>query len=610
MTYYYNPLEQSCKSERGAIARASELTLRIFEQESGEETFSAKTCALVLWKDGETATEYPLEKQEDCWVITLKINEIGLYFYYFRLDDCFLGKGSLRRGVLCDEPESWQLTVYDEDYTTPEWMKGGIMYQIFPDRFAKSGECPIADYKLLRRDWGGTPHYRPNEYGKILNNDFFGGNFKGIIEKLDYLKSLNVSVLYFNPIFEAYSNHRYDTGDYFKIDRLLGTVDDFDTLVKSAKERGMRIVLDGVFNHTGDDSRYFNKYGRYKEVLGAHQSPDSPYFDWYHFHRFPDNYESWWGIDTLPSVNEHSLTYQNFIFGADGVLKHWLSHGIDGYRIDVADELPDFFVKKMRTAVKESNPDAIIIGEVWEDASNKIAYSERREYLQGYELDSVMNYPLMDGIISFACSGNTTQLRECIALLIDNYPKQTLDCLMNILGTHDTTRILTRLGNGRRCATKDEMANTTLETYKKTLAKHKLKMAAVLQFMLPGVPCIYYGDENGMEGYIDPFNRRCFDWERMDEDLISFYQKLGDIRRNECGDVCKTGDYREIYADASCLVFERRLDNQSVTVFVNASSNEYSLHVKDKYQEFFSQKVINERLQIKGNSYGILVKIK
>ena len=237
------------------------------------------------------------------------------------------------------------------------------------------------------------------------------------------------------------------------------------------------------------------------------------------------------GIDILPEVNEYSEDYQRFIFDKGGVLKKWLGFGIGGYRLDVADELPDFFLKKLRKSVKEEDPNAIIIGEVWEDASNKIAYSTRREYLQGYELDSVMNYPLKDAIIQYMQRGNALELLNVIRVLINHYPKETLDSLMNILGTHDTARILTVLGE-KYCKNKDEMAQESayLDEKSKKSAIKKLKMAVILQYMLPGVPCIYYGDENAMEGHIDPFCRRCFDWEHLNNDLIEFYQTLGKLR--------------------------------------------------------------------------------
>lgn len=607
MKAYYNPLDKACKSFIGAVPRGGEVTFNVYKSKSGEENFfSADICTFVLQKDGEETNVYSMLSTEFGWSITLKIHTVGLYFYYFRFaDGMSLGCGKLRTGELSYHPISWQLTVFAEDFVTPDWFKGGVMYQIFPDRFHKTGTFPSVTNKILREDWGGLPRFRPDEFGKVLNNDFFGGNLNGIREKLGYLKSLNVTVIYLNPIFEAYSNHRYDTGDYMKIDKLLGTEDDFDALVSDAEQLGIRIILDGVFNHTGVDSRYFNKYGRYSDSVGAYQSRLSPYYDWYRFNEYPERYESWWGIETLPSVNENAESYQQFIFGEYGVLKNWLRHGIGGYRIDVADELPDFFIQKMRRAVKSENKDAILIGEVWEDASNKIAYSERRQYLQGSELDSVMNYPLRDAIIQFAATGKTEYLRETISMLIDNYPKQVVDCQMNILGTHDTARILTVL-SGRTCCDKEEMAITRLSEQEKRDAKQKLKIAALLQYTLPGVPCVYYGDESGMEGFIDPFCRACFDWENIDKEIFDFYERLGEIRKSFV-DIFAEGVYREMYADNGCLVFERKTEHDCVYVFVNHLSNEYSVKLNGRYTDVLNRKDFCGI--IPGHSYGILVQL-
>lgn len=608
MSFYYSPLDPACKSVTGAVARSSKLTLNIYSENSGEDHFSAALCSLIIFRDGEETETFPMQKTDFGYSVIVKINQIGLYFYCFRIGDEYLSCGAMRKGILLYEPKYWQITVHESNYATPEWFKGGIMYQIFPDRFYKSGEIAIADHKILRSDWGGHPSFRPNAFGKVLNNDFFGGNFKGICEKLDYIRQYGVSVIYFNPIFEAYSNHRYDTGDYMKIDPMLGTVEDFDHLIDEAKKRGIRVILDGVFNHTGDDSRYFNKYGRYDSV-GAYQSKDSPYSDWFHFRRFPDSYDSWWGIETLPAVNEQSKSYQEFIFGAGGVLKNWLRHGIGGYRLDVADELPDFFLQKLRTVVKDENPDAMIIGEVWEDASNKIAYSERRRYLQGNELDSVMNYPLKDAIINYVLTGRTAQLRETIAMLIDNYPKCVLDSLMNILGTHDTPRILTVLAK-RFCANKEEMSRAVLSAEEREIAKNRLKYAALLQFTLPGVPCVYYGDEIGMEGFSDPFCRGCFTWSNIDEELSAFYQALGKIRENELKDILTDGVYREVFADNYCLVFERKSEKGMVYVYVNPSANSYNVKLTGKYRDCLTQKVYADKFSCRPYSYGILTKLK
>ena len=608
MQFYYNPLDRACKSYTGAFPTDTAVTFRILWKGDGAMP-DHLDARLVLSRDGEERKPISMDRQSYGYSVTLRFHQTGLYFYYFRIGDDYFGCGALRRGSFMPLKNlvSWQITVYDKQYRTPDWMKGGVMYQIFPDRFYKAGDLPIAQGKILRDDWGGLPNYRPNEFGKVLNNDFFGGNLAGITEKLDYLHDLGVTVIYLNPIFEAYSNHRYDTGDYLKIDPLLGETKDLDNLVSEAKARGIHIVLDGVFNHTGSDSRYFNRYNHYDSV-GAYQSPYSPYFDWYTFHSYPDSYDSWWGIETLPAVNETSPSYQEFIFGENGVLKTWLKHGIGGYCLDVADELPDFFLEKLRKAVKDCNSEAVIIGEVWEDASNKIAYSKRRKYLQGHELDSVMNYPLKDAIISYVLSGNTKQLRETIDLLIDHYPKQTLDVLMNILGTHDTSRILTVL-SGKTCSNKDEMAVTFLTEREKASAKMKLMMAAVLQFTLPGIPCIFYGDENGMEGFIDPFCRRCYDWTKSDNELIAFYKQLGNIRQNN--KVFRDGEYKEVFGDNSCLVYSRQNGtDDSIYVYVNNSSDVYTMKFDGTYVDLLSEKKACNSLTCGARSFGILKKVQ
>jgi len=533
-----------------------------------------------------------------------------LYYYNFSFENGgFINRNYRQTGEYCaNDGNCFLLTVFSNSYKTPEWFKGGIMYQIFPDRFCRVGTMPDIKDRIFREDWGGMPSFRPNEQGKVLNNDFFGGNFKGVQSKLPYLKELGVSVIYFNPVFEAASNHRYDTSDYKKIDPVLGTEEDFIELLKDAENQGIRVILDGVFNHTGDNSVYFNKYSQYPSV-GAYQSKNSPYYTWYSFQEHPNRYSSWWGIDILPETNEASPSFQEFIFGDEGVLKYWLNSGIGGYRLDVADELPDFFLKKLRKSVKSKDKNAIIIGEVWEDASDKIAYSKRREYLQGYELDSVMNYPLKNAIIHYVLTGNTLELSRTVRLLMDHYPKQTLDCLMNILGTHDTPRILTVLG-GKMCSNKEEMASkqALLSEKEKEIAIKKLKMAVLLQYTLPGVPCVYYGDENGMEGHSDPFCRKCFDWERLNTDLISYYQKLGSIRL-QFKNIFKKGIFKEIISENGLIVYKRTQKNKSVYVFVNNSNEEKLLKLTGKYEEYLSNIIFENQFEIKPMTYGIFSKI-
>lgn len=566
MEIYYNPLDPACKSVLGGVRQNESFTIRIFGK-------SDEPCIFVLQRDGCEAQSLHMQNISGGWELQLSFAEPGLYFYWFRLGGRRAALGEDRNAEFSDSASAYQILVYRECFATPAWFKGGIMYQIFPDRFFKSGETLAEKGKWLHRDWHETPEFRPNEKGKILNNDFFGGNFRGILKKLDYLQSLHVTVIYLNPIFRAFSNHRYDTGDYMQLDPMLGSEEDFAALVSECWKRGIRLILDGVFNHTGDDSRYFNKYGTYDEI-GAYQSKDSKYYSWYNFRHFPDKYDSWWGIDVLPAVNENCPSYIDFITGENGVLRRWMKYPLGGFRLDVADELPDEFIAKIRSAVKSANGDAVVIGEVWEDASNKIAYSTRRKYFQGEELDSVMNYPLKDAIINFVVSGNTSLLRRTVGMLLDHYPKCVLDSLMNILGTHDTVRVLTALG-GVCAYNKEEMAVLKLSAEQRAVATERLKIAAILLYTFFGVPCIYYGDEIGMEGYSDPFCRKPFAWDLIDEDILSHYRWLGELRSRYT--VFRDGDYRELYHDDNCIVFERRKGKEAVITVANLGNNKYTL---------------------------------
>ncbi len=599
MSIYYNPLDKICKSITGGIRQNESIVFNVFGD--GDEP-----CLFVYFKDGGEAQYLHMKKNEKCWTLQLSFSEPGLYFYYFIIGGTKAGLGKLRNIEFNEQITYYQLLVYDKNFTTPDWLKGGVMYQIFPDRFYKGRSIAPADGKWLHQKWNEMPEYRMNEQGKVLNNDFFGGNFSGIIQKLDYLKDLNVTAIYLNPVFEAYSNHRYDTGDYMKIDPLLGTNEDFDRFIAECDRRNIHVILDGVFNHTGDDSRYFNKYGHYDEV-GAYQSKDSKYYAWYNFKNFPDKYECWWGIDVLPSVNESCASYENFITGQEGVIRHWMRRGVSGFRLDVADELPDQFIEKIRASAKAVRDDAIIIGEVWEDASNKIAYSKRRKYLQGTELDSVMNYPLKDAIIKFLKEEDTTAFRETICMLRDNYPKSVLDSLMNILGTHDTARILTVLGGISAC-NKDEMSQITMPEEVKDRAKCALKIAAVLQFTLFGIPCIYYGDEIGMEGYGDPFCRHTFTWDNMDDDLLAFYRKLGSLRKNLS--LFCDAEYIELYADKKCLVYERAKGKEQIIVAVNLGNNLFDIKFNGRLFDLMNGGEYCNRFTIQAKSCTILSNYK
>ncbi len=476
--------------------------------------------------------------EHEWWDIRYTPGEAALLFYGFRLD-LALGRGWLIRrpdGTAAYSYETqepmWQLTVYAADYTTPDWLSGGIMYQIFPDRFFCSGTAKdgVPDGRVLHERWDEEPVWRPDEQGRVLNNDFFGGDLDGIREKLDYLAGLGVTCLYLNPIFEAGSNHRYDTADYTKIDPLLGDEAAFRRLTDEAKKRKIRILLDGVFSHTGADSVYFDRERRYPG-LGAYESPGSPYYGWYHFRRWPNDYRSWWGFDTLPEVDELSPGFLAYICGEDGVLAKWQRAGAAGWRLDVADELPDAFLEALRSRVKATDPDAVVLGEVWEDATNKESYGHRRRYLLGRQLDSVMNYPFRQAILLFLLEGGRGRFFEQVMNVVENYPPQALRLLMDHIGTHDTARAITVLGGEpERGRGRSWQAEQHLSAEQRALGTARLRLATLLQFALPGVPCIYYGDEAGMEGYGDPFDRGPYPWGHEDAELIAWYRALGAAR--------------------------------------------------------------------------------
>ena len=369
---------------------------------------------LILFRTGFKERFLNMNKiteEDDCFAYTTEYNArySDVHYYYFSYTQGgirhYIKKVNVHEAAI-DHGDLFQLTVYSNTYETPDFLKGGVMYQIFPDRFCKSGKVHenIPEGRVLRDDWGGTPYYKPDQNGHVWNNDYFGGDFAGIQSKLPYLHDLGVTCIYLNPIFESHENHRYNTANYMKADPLLGTNDEFAELCAEAKKLGISVILDGVFSHTGADSVYFNKFGRYPE-LGAYQSKDSKYYEWYSFIDYPEVYEAWWGIDTLPNVWENNESYTEFICGEDGVLNYWLSKGAAGYRLDVADELPDEFLNNLRKCVKNYDKEKIIIGEVWEDASNKESYGVKRRYLLGDQLDSVMNYPFREAIINFVKGG-------------------------------------------------------------------------------------------------------------------------------------------------------------------------------------------------------------
>lgn len=489
-----------------------------------------------------------------------------LYYFYVCADGltAYYGNNSHRTGglgeVYSDLPRNlYQITVYDKDYKTPDWMKNAVVYHIFPDRFYRCKETP---FHGIKREWGDEPFYRPDQFGgDYLSNDFFGGNFDGIEKKLPYLSDLGVTAIYLNPISKAFSNHRYDTGDYETPDELLGTVEDFERLAKAAEKSGIRIILDGVFSHTGADSKYFNKYNNY-DSIGAAQSTDSPFYSWYSFSHFPDKYESWWGFDTLPNVNELDENFIKYIAsGKDSVIKKWLRRGACGIRLDVADELPDEFIKKLRSSLKGENPDALLIGEVWEDASNKVSYGEQREFLWGKELDSVMNYVFREAVLSYLTTLDAKLFSMRIHSLMENYPKESLYTAMNLISSHDVPRALTALADTPdfRTLSRQEQHDYIIPEEKKLLAKRRMVLAIALQMTMPGTPTIYYGDEMEMFGFADPFNRAPMDWNHGENEIYRQTKLFAKLRGEK--ESLRTGYYTLIYAEGGVIAYMRSCEN-------------------------------------------------
>lgn len=502
------------------------------------------------------------------------LSEYGIWLYRFEgeLADgatAFFGRGEDGTALRGDWLPEWQLTVSKCDYKTPNWAKSGVIYQIFADRFCKDGEQNFTKRGRMHSDWNERPDIA--EEGRDYRaDDFYGGNIKGIMSKLDYLKSLGVTCIYLSPIFKSSSNHRYDTGDYLQIDELFGTEDEFRTLIAKAKRKGIAVMLDGVFNHTGSDSLYFNREGSYPE-LGAFQSRESKYYDWYYFNNYPTEYHCWWGSTVVPTVNKSAAGYRELILGKNGVIDKWSKAGVLGWRLDVVDELPIDFTTDLCKTIKDRGNDMFVVGEVWEDASVKIAYDAWRPYFMGEQLDSVMNYPFKEAILAYTLGGSKAEFIDKVTLVLEHYPKQSLDVLMNLIDSHDTVRALTCLSGVAAPQSKQERADFKLSDEQYALAKQRLIFASTLQYTLSGTPCVYYGDEAGVQGFEDPLNRGTYPWGKEDNELVEHYKALGKMRKKYAE--LLTGETVFI-ADDELLVYERRSERGTLRVYANATDNE------------------------------------
>ncbi|MDD4316241.1 MAG: glycoside hydrolase family 13 protein [Clostridia bacterium] len=574
----YNPLlfcsrELCFKKPFGAVATDEEIEITF----PVSVDYAAEKVDIVL-RQGECLTKFTLDKLEpregyDIFHLSFRLKKSATYFYRFEITRnkaiAFVGKAEGGLAKIQDWLPEWQLSVYDESYRVPDINAGGVIYHIFVDRFATDGEILPPRYGVLK-EWSEDVTIMDSD-GAYRANDFFGGNFKGIIKKLGYFKELGVTLIYLSPIFESSSNHRYDTGDYSKIDAMLGGEEGFTELLEVARNNGIGVILDGVFNHTGADSLYFNKFGHYDSV-GAYQSKHSPYFDWYTFQKFPDLYECWWGITVVPTVSRKACGYQEMIAGQDGLLRKWTKAGVAGWRLDVVDELSTPFIEKIHAAIKDECSDALVIGEVWEDASTKYSYGEERGYFRGGQLDGVMNYPFKKAVHDYVLFPDASLFIERVTSICENYPTMSLNTCMTLLGSHDTVRVINSLSKANvKDTTKEQRKAYRLSRAEYDKGKKRLLLASCLQYFLPGLPTIYYGDETGMQGFEDPLNRRTFVEEKADTAILTHYRRLGKLRSEN------REAFKSLFDGITCdgeVVFIKR---QRFTLITNPTKAPYAL---------------------------------
>ena len=480
-----------------------------------------------------------------------------------------------------------QLTVSEFLYGVPEKILGGVIYHVFVDRFARGKDTAVPDgRRLISGEWENIPEYPEYRGAPLKNNTFYGGTLWGIIDRLDYIASLGVTAIYLSPISSSPSNHRYDTADYMTVDEMLGGDEALSALIKAADERGIGIILDGVFNHTGADSLYFNRYGRYGSS-GAYQSRESEYFPWYDFKSYPNDYTSWWGIEILPRINPDIPECGEYLAGVGGVVDKYSKMGVYGFRLDVADELSDPFISKIKARLSDKGEN-ILYGEVWEDASNKISYGRRKRYYLGSELDGVMNYPLREGIIDYVLTKSTDKLRYALTEVTENAPDRIMHAQMNLVGTHDTERILTVLGGEDTSGlSNSELCYKRMSEERRACAKKRLLAAATVLMTLPGVPAIFYGDEVGLEGYHDPFNRMPYPYGREDFEILEHYRALGNIRKDNT--VYRSGDFELLILTPKLLVFSRSDGRESILTAFNNSDDEIIVDFSTAHTSLFSK---------------------
>lgn len=602
--YIFNPINNKTPAGAGEQGKEIKYTIKVSKFEQVLDVY------FVMHKDGEQPTHYQMNRsfsddKYTHYTFITTFNDVGFYWYHFEVKYPnntvkLIRSSSLDIIESYDDSDYLQLIIRNESPTDISFRKG-IIYHIFVDRFNRVNEItPRAGLKFVK-NWDTPPDLEYNDKGERVNVNCYGGNFRGIIEKLDYLKSLNVATIYLSPIFEANSSHKYDVADYSKIDSMFGTSDDFIELINKAKDLDIKIIIDGVFNHTGSDSVYFNKDGRYK-TIGAYQSENSKYYSWYDFTNYPNEYSCWWGIKTLPQTREDS-GYFDYIAGKNGIIEKYMHYGLGGLRLDVADELTNNFLHAICGAVRKVDPNALIVGEVWEDASSKISYDERKEYFLGGYLDSVTNYPMKNAILDYIKFRNEQSFVNTVNLILDQYPKSVQNNLMNILDTHDTLRAITFLGMNYNSTHYAENGKYILTPEERDEGIKLLKLATIMQYTVMGVPTVFYGDEAGIEGMKDPYCRATYPWGKEDIDLIEWYKKLGNLRNNK---VLIDGDMKIIYAKDSVIIYERIKGDNKVIVAINRSENNFEFILERTMCNYFTGNHISGKITIEKDTAIVL----
>lgn len=567
------------------------------------------------------ATPYALchKVNDDSYAIfeaEITLETSALYYYYISYEcngaQRLFKKEELTKDQSINKRECFKLSV---NFSAPEWAKGAIMYQIFPDRFYRNQSVKIPEIpgRRLMNDWYEKVPLGPNEAGE-WNTEFYGGNLLGIEDKLDYIKSLGTNIIYLNPICYAQSNHRYDTINYTQVDPFLGIKEHLKKLCDEVHKRWMYIIFDGVFNHTGNRSIYFDQYGEHGED-GAYHNPNSPYKNFYR--EIWDNgtrgYVYWSNMPTMPALNTLSKDVIDEITGVDGVIDQWFACGIDGVRLDVADEVSDWIIEQLMLAIKRNKPDGFFLGEQWDNPMRR-----NRGFLKsGKGMHSVMNYKGIDALIGYYNCQNLQGLIENVEEILTEYPEDTINTLMNPTSTHDMSRLIEILAVPHLFVRKQnnwdlnyENASEFVKNHQLTqeeyeFGKKKLKSYLVALAFLPGIISINYGDEVGMQGIHNLANRAPFPWGKEDQDLLSYFREML-AARSKC-EFLKTAECKIKEISKEHFVYERISEGTSLLVVASRTHHETNLYLPKEYQNaeviFSVGEIGRERLM----PYGAIV---